>query len=73
MNVQAAVRGVGGSGKIQFVTLDREQDGTIVEVRVVSWGREREEHRGRRWPAGSYQDAKDAVRAENERISVSRN
>ena len=58
---------------IRFFTLDRERDGTIVEVLVVSWGRDREEHRGQRWPAGSYGEAKRAIQLKNELISVSRN
>lgn len=63
-----------GSGpRIRVYTLDRERDGTIVEVMIVSRGLDREEHRGRRWPAGAYAEARDAIRRENERIFVHRN
>jgi hypothetical protein len=62
-----------GRSAIRFFTLVREGDGTIVELLVISWGRDREEHRGRSWPAGAYLEAKRAIRTQNDLISASQN
>ena len=54
---------------IRVYTLARERDGTIVEVLIVSKGREREEHVGSRWPATSYADAKATIKQKNESLA----
>jgi hypothetical protein len=57
---------------IRVFTLARERDGTIVEVLIVARGREREEHRGARWPATAYMEAKAAIQRKNERLARER-
>jgi hypothetical protein len=57
---------------IRVFTLARERDGTIVEVLITVRGREREEHRGDRWPATAYMEAKAAINRKNERLAKER-